>query len=142
MFLLREDQFRRSAQTGDEVACANGCSDNPSNVRPHRMHQQEVTFVVLGTNHLRDPRRHRHCRDTSRTDQRIDRVLWRQFVHQLGQQHTASGEPMLLENVDSLVLCQGHQSVDDLGQQLKGLVPFQRIGDCLAPRTVEEAAKR
>lgn len=54
-------------------------------------------------------------------------------------QHTASGEPMLLENVDSLVLCQGHQAVDDLGQQLKGLVPFQRIGDCLAPRTVEEA---
>ncbi|MEL7551805.1 FAD-dependent oxidoreductase [Pseudomonas protegens] len=54
-------------------------------------------------------------------------------------QHTASGEPMLLENVDSLVLCQGHQSVDDLGQQLKGLVPFQRIGDCLAPRTGEEA---
>jgi len=54
-------------------------------------------------------------------------------------QHTASGEPMLLENVDSLVLCQGHQSVDDLGHQLKGLVPFQRIGDCLAPRTVEEA---
>lgn len=54
-------------------------------------------------------------------------------------QHTASGEPMLLENVDSLVLCQGHRSVDDLGQQLKGLVPFQRIGDCLAPRTVEEA---
>lgn len=54
-------------------------------------------------------------------------------------QHTASGEPMLLENVDSLVLCQGHQSVDDLGQQLKDLVPFQRIGDCLAPRTVEEA---
>ncbi|AQT09584.1 FAD/FMN-binding/pyridine nucleotide-disulfide oxidoreductase [Pseudomonas protegens] len=54
-------------------------------------------------------------------------------------QHTASGEPMLLENVDSLVLCQGHQSVDNLGQQLKGLVPFQRIGDCLAPRTVEEA---
>ncbi|MGE8414327.1 MAG: FAD-dependent oxidoreductase [Pseudomonas sp.] len=54
-------------------------------------------------------------------------------------QHTASGEPMLLENVDSLVLCQGHQPVDDLGEQLKGLVDFQRIGDCLAPRTVEEA---
>ncbi len=54
-------------------------------------------------------------------------------------QHTASGEPMLLENVDSLVLCQGHQPVDDLGEQLKGLVTFQRIGDCLAPRTVEEA---
>ncbi|NBF11741.1 FAD-dependent oxidoreductase [Pseudomonas sp. Fl4BN1] len=54
-------------------------------------------------------------------------------------QHTASGEPMLLENVDSLVLCQGHQSVDELGAQLQGLVEFRRIGDCLAPRTVEEA---
>jgi 2,4-dienoyl-CoA reductase-like NADH-dependent reductase (Old Yellow Enzyme family) len=54
-------------------------------------------------------------------------------------QHTASGEPMLLENIDTLVLCQGHQPVDTLGAQLQGLVPFDRIGDCLAPRTAEEA---
>ncbi|QXI26451.1 FAD-dependent oxidoreductase [Pseudomonas vanderleydeniana] len=54
-------------------------------------------------------------------------------------QHTASGEPMLFEEVDTLVLCQGHQPVDTLGEQLQGLVDFQRIGDCLAPRTVEEA---
>jgi len=54
-------------------------------------------------------------------------------------QHTASGEPMLLENVDTLVLCQGHQPVDTLGAELQGLVPFDRIGDCLAPRTAEEA---
>ncbi|WDG78645.1 FAD-dependent oxidoreductase [Pseudomonas chlororaphis] len=57
-------------------------------------------------------------------------------------QHTASGEPMLLENVDSLVLCQGHQPLDSLAtelQGLQGLVEFQRIGDCLAPRTAEEA---
>jgi len=54
-------------------------------------------------------------------------------------QHTASGEPMLLESVDTLVLCQGHQPVDTLGAQLHGLVPFDRIGDCLAPRTAEEA---
>ncbi|MBW1249440.1 FAD-dependent oxidoreductase [Pseudomonas tolaasii] len=54
-------------------------------------------------------------------------------------QHTASGEPMLLENIDALVLCQGHQPVDTLGAQLQGLVPFDRIGDCLAPRTAEEA---
>ena len=53
--------------------------------------------------------------------------------------HTASGEPMLLESVDTLVLCQGHQPVDTLGAQLHGLVPFDRIGDCLAPRTAEEA---
>lgn len=54
-------------------------------------------------------------------------------------QHTASAEPMLLENIDSLVLCQGHQPVDTLGTQLEGLVDFKRIGDCLAPRTAEEA---
>lgn len=54
-------------------------------------------------------------------------------------QHTASGEPMRLENIDTLVLCQGHQPVDTLGAQLHGLVPFERIGDCLAPRTAEEA---
>lgn len=54
-------------------------------------------------------------------------------------QHTASGEPMLLENIDTLVLCQGHQPVDTLGAELHGLVPFDRIGDCLAPRTAEEA---
>jgi hypothetical protein len=30
-------------------------------------------------------------------------------------QHTASGEPMLMENIDTLVLCQGHQPVDTLG---------------------------
>jgi len=54
-------------------------------------------------------------------------------------QHTASGEPMLFEEVDTLVLCQGHQPVDSLGDELQGLVEFRRIGDCLAPRTVEEA---
>ncbi|MGU9812011.1 oxidoreductase [Pseudomonas sp. LF052] len=54
-------------------------------------------------------------------------------------QHTASGEPMSLENIDSLVLCQGHQPVDTLGAELAGRVPFERIGDCLAPRTAEEA---
>jgi len=54
-------------------------------------------------------------------------------------QHSASGEPMLLENVDSLVLCQGPKPVDTLGTALAGLVPFERIGDCLAPRTAEEA---
>ncbi|MCY1269810.1 putative N-methylproline demethylase [compost metagenome] len=53
--------------------------------------------------------------------------------------HSASGEPMLFEDVDTLVLCQGHQPVDDLGSALESLVEFRRIGDCLAPRTAEEA---
>lgn len=54
-------------------------------------------------------------------------------------QHTASGEPILFEGIDTLVLCQGHQSVDTLGDELQGHVAFRRIGDCLAPRTAEEA---
>ncbi|MDH4583699.1 FAD-dependent oxidoreductase [Pseudomonas sp. BN415] len=53
--------------------------------------------------------------------------------------HATCGEPMLFEEVDTLVLCQGHEPVDDLGSELEGLVEFRRIGDCLAPRTVEEA---
>ncbi|MFQ6573815.1 FAD-dependent oxidoreductase [Pseudomonas sp. UM16] len=54
-------------------------------------------------------------------------------------QHTASGEPMIFENIDTLVLCQGHQPVDTLVDELNGLVEVKRIGDCLAPRTAEEA---
>lgn len=54
-------------------------------------------------------------------------------------QHTASDEPILFENIDTLVLCQGHQPVDTLGAELQGVVEFHRIGDCLAPRTAEEA---
>lgn len=53
--------------------------------------------------------------------------------------HSASGEPMLFEQVDTLVLCQGHAPFDELGSALEGRVPFQRIGDCLAARTAEEA---
>ncbi|MNR69191.1 hypothetical protein D3C85_1942710 [compost metagenome] len=46
---------------------------------------------------------------------------------------------MLFENIDTLVLCQGHQPVDTLADELKDLVECRRIGDCLAPRTAEEA---
>jgi NADPH-dependent 2,4-dienoyl-CoA reductase/sulfur reductase-like enzyme len=55
-------------------------------------------------------------------------------------QHSASGEPMLIEGVDTLVLAQGSESEDGLLAELEdyaGLVC--PIGDCLAPRTAEEA---
>ncbi len=54
-------------------------------------------------------------------------------------QHSASGEPMLVENIDTLVLCQGHQPVDELADEIADLADVRRIGDCLAPRTAEEA---
>ncbi len=54
--------------------------------------------------------------------------------------HTTSGEPILLEDVDTLVLALGHAPRSTLEHALAGfegaLFP---IGDCLAPRTCEEA---
>ena len=55
-------------------------------------------------------------------------------------QHITSGEPVLCEGVDTLVTAHGHQSATGLEQDLAGWDgEFHLIGDCLAPRTVEEA---
>ncbi len=55
-------------------------------------------------------------------------------------QHTTSGGPLLCEDVDTLVLSMGHESVCELEAELEdypGVVKL--IGDCLCPRTAEEA---
>lgn len=55
-------------------------------------------------------------------------------------QHTASEQPILFEDVETLVLCLGHEPVDELGDMLRDLVAeVHVIGDSLAPRTAEEA---
>lgn len=55
-------------------------------------------------------------------------------------QHTASGEPVTFEGIDTLVLCLGHQPVSELEEQVRALgVDVVGIGDCMAPRTAEEA---
>jgi hypothetical protein len=47
---------------------------------------------------------------------------------------------MLIEGVDTLVLAQGSVSEDGLLGELEGYGGIVRpIGDCLAPRTAEEA---
>ena len=54
--------------------------------------------------------------------------------------HTASGEPIIFEAVDTLVLAQGHESRDELSAILGELhIETHLIGDCLSPRTAEEA---
>ena len=54
--------------------------------------------------------------------------------------HTASGDPIVCENVDTLVLSQGHQSVITLEGPLRDSgIAIHMVGDCLSPRTVEEA---
>jgi 2,4-dienoyl-CoA reductase-like NADH-dependent reductase (Old Yellow Enzyme family)/thioredoxin reductase len=56
-------------------------------------------------------------------------------------QHTTSGETVVLEGIDGVVLAQGHESVTSLASELEALddVEVHAIGDCVSPRTVEEA---
>ena len=55
-------------------------------------------------------------------------------------QNILSDEPVIAEGVDTLVLSYGQRSNDGLLADLEGLGPVVHgIGDCLAPRTAEEA---
>ena len=55
-------------------------------------------------------------------------------------QHTASGAALEIAGLDTVVLALGHQSVDDLSTSLTAMgVDVRMIGDCLSPRTAEEA---
>ncbi|MDN5790107.1 MAG: FAD-dependent oxidoreductase [Micrococcales bacterium] len=55
-------------------------------------------------------------------------------------QHVLTGEPVIVDGVSALVLAQGHEPVDDLVTALAGYHPeVHLVGDCLSPRTVEEA---
>jgi hypothetical protein len=55
-------------------------------------------------------------------------------------QHVSSGEAVVLDKVDTLVLCTGHTPVDELSDVLEELdVECHVIGDAASPRTAEEA---
>lgn len=55
-------------------------------------------------------------------------------------QHLMSGEVVFCENVDTLVLCQGHTPVTEVEETLKSIgIEYLLVGDCIAPRTAEEA---
>lgn len=55
-------------------------------------------------------------------------------------QHIASGEPIMFEGIDTLVLSNGHLPVDDLSDVIAGMaIECHQIGDCMTPRTAEEA---
>jgi 2,4-dienoyl-CoA reductase-like NADH-dependent reductase (Old Yellow Enzyme family)/thioredoxin reductase len=54
--------------------------------------------------------------------------------------NTLTDEPIILDNIDGLVLALGHKQNDNLCSALESSgIPFAGIGDCMAPRTVEEA---
>jgi hypothetical protein len=57
-------------------------------------------------------------------------------------QHITSGEPIVLEGVETLVLATGHAPEATLADALSAAGyqgELHLIGDCLAPRTAEEA---
>ncbi len=55
-------------------------------------------------------------------------------------QHVASGEPIIFEGVETLVLAQGNEPDRALAKELADWPgALHEIGDCLAPRTAEEA---
>jgi 2,4-dienoyl-CoA reductase-like NADH-dependent reductase (Old Yellow Enzyme family) len=55
-------------------------------------------------------------------------------------QHVSSGEAVVIEKVDTLVLCTGHSPVDQLSDSLEDLdIETHVIGDAASPRTAEEA---
>ena len=55
-------------------------------------------------------------------------------------QHLTSGEAVMAENTNTLVLVQGHYAEDGLAAELAETgIELHMVGDCLAPRTAEEA---
>ncbi len=55
-------------------------------------------------------------------------------------QDTLTDEPIVVDGTDTTVLSLGNTPRDELGAALEQAnIPFTRIGDCLAPRTAEEA---
>jgi len=55
-------------------------------------------------------------------------------------EHITGGGAVLCEGVDTLVLSMGHESESRLEEALRELpVELIAIGDCLCPRTAEEA---
>jgi 2,4-dienoyl-CoA reductase-like NADH-dependent reductase (Old Yellow Enzyme family) len=55
-------------------------------------------------------------------------------------QHQSSGEAVVIDKVDTLVLCSGHTPVDELSDAIEALgIEAHLIGDAASPRTAEEA---
>ena len=103
----------------------------------------------------------RLCVDGLHAGQRLPwyvRDSWNGILHKLGVeiipyarlfgadgntvyfQHASSGEPIVLEDVNTLVTSYGQDRVAELETELDGLeIDIHLIGDCATPRTAEEA---
>lgn len=109
----------------------------------------------------REGLRVRLCVDGEMAGQNLQKYLrwhWSGTLHKLGVevipyarffgadedtayfQHTTSGEPIICNNMSTLVMALGHQAETALEQQLIAMgVDYHLVGDCLSPRSAEEA---
>ena len=75
-----------------------------------------------------------------RLEQKYGPIPWRRVTADNRTMARAELFSLLDEGVDTLVLAQGSESEDGLLAELEGYGGLVRlIGDCLAPRTAEEA---
>ncbi len=109
----------------------------------------------------RDGLQVRLCVDGEMAGQNLQKYLrwhWTGALHKLGVvvipyarffgadgdtayfQHTTSGEAIVCENMDTLVIAQGHRPDTTLEQELTDIdIEIHLAGDCLSPRSAEEA---
>ena len=90
---------------------------------------------------------HQYARDSAVGRLHKLGVEWRPYLRLRGAdaqrvylQHTMSGEQVVREGVDTLVLCVWHERVAELVDGLGTMdIEVNMAGDCLAARTTEEA---
>ena len=75
---------------GDQNARHGRRADDAGDVRAHRVHQEIVVRVFVLTHVLDDSRGHRHRRNASGADHRVN-FAFRNQVHQLREQHPSDG---------------------------------------------------
>ena len=109
-----------------------------------------VTLAVTGT--MAGQRVQQYIRDTMTAAARRARVDIRPTMRLFGADTTAvflqdvlTGDAVVIEDASALVLAQGHVPEDALLGELEAAreagAPFEvhAVGDCLSPRTIEEA---
>ena len=78
------------AEHRHEETCGDSRTYNACDIGTHGVHKQIVSGFCAQAFQVGHPRRHRHCGNAGRADERIDLAL-AELAHQLAYQQTAHG---------------------------------------------------
>ena len=78
------------AQELDQDAGRDSRADNAGHVRPHGVHEEEVTGIILLADLLGNAGGHGHGGHAGRTDEGVD-LLLEEEIHELGEENAAGG---------------------------------------------------